>query len=85
MADLGQIRQAPLKCEFASNPQKVRVWLKSAAQVRWGVEGGIAWVAILFPLPLALNSSSFALFFSITCDLGLFIDVNCSFSSVLEF
>jgi hypothetical protein len=72
MVDLEQIRQAP--------PQ-MRVCLKSAEsaslpQIRGpdplGVEGGMAWVAILFPLPLAVNSSSFALFFLIICNLGLY-------------
>jgi hypothetical protein len=72
MADLGQIHKTPLQ---------VRVCFKSAESVSLPQirgprcvdgEGGMAWVAILFPLPLAVNSSSFALFFLITWDLGLF-------------
>jgi hypothetical protein len=69
MADLGQIRPgSPSSASLAQIPSPGLL----------GVEGGMAWVAILLPLPLALNSSSFALFFLVTCHLGLFIYVNCS-------
>jgi hypothetical protein len=80
-----------VKTRFAKFPKSAWLISKSAPRLLKSA----AWVSASFhllglghhrgPLPLAVNSSYFALFSLIICDLDVFLDANCSSLSILAF